>query len=359
VTPRGPTTPVGYPSREKLLEQVGQPITDPAVAKTLGVPVGTILTGPLALRLQQQNAPPTLTGPAGAKPAAPVPSPIPGGGVYKPPGAAAPAATPAAPAPAAPAPAAPAAAAPASTDTTMKPVVTSLPPGADKDVEAYKADQAAIGQKQTTDQNLMHAYDALKLTTSGKSTETTHALFNYLQAGGLLPAGATDELKNYELFRKYTEKNIADLGNAAGTDAGRSLAAQSNAGTSLSTPTNLEVIRNDAAKNRQTLAATMAEKPENGGIGYLDRRGSVASNTDPRGFVWSMYTDAERAKILKEVGKPGSAADQALHRAIGMAQTFHLDKPIPPPPQKQSFNAMPSPNMLAMAPPQQNAPLAA
>jgi len=191
------------------------------------------------------------------------------------------------------------------------------------DTQAFKQDQLALPAARTTEQNLMHAYDALKLTTSGKSADATHALFGYLQTNGLLPPGATDELKNYELFKKYTERNIADLGNAAGTDAGRSLAAQSNAGASLSSPANMEVIRTDVAKKRQEIAANMSAPDQVNGLGYAGHRAQHADRTDYRGFAWDMYSPVEQDKIRKSI-KPGSDAEKALLRAIGMAHAFNL-----------------------------------
>jgi hypothetical protein len=351
VTPTGPTTPVGYPSREKLLEQVGQPITDPAEAKALGVPVGTIRTAPMVYRYQQQNIPATLTGPAGAKPAAPVPSPIPGGGVYKPPGAAAPAATPAAPAPAAPA-------APAPTDTGIKPVVTSLPPGADKDVEAFKQAQFRLPDQQTQDQNLNHAYEALKLVTTGKGTENVSGVRNFLATVGLLPKGAVNDEALFEIARKYTERTIAAAGNAGGTDTARAVAAASNPNVSLINPANLAFIRNDIGKNRQAMAAVMDEKPEYGGVGFGDRSKDKASNTDYRGFNWDQYSPAEQAEIQKSVGTSGKAHDD-LARAIGIGRRLWPTKaPVSAVPHGALVPAAPPPNMLAMAP-QQNPLLAA
>jgi hypothetical protein len=201
------------------------------------------------------------------------------------------------------------------------------PEAAKADVEQFKQDQAALPKWQTADQNLGHAYEALKLTTSGKSTESTHAMYSFLQAQGALPPGMTDSVTNYDLFKKYTERVIADLGNAAGTDQGRQLAAASNAGTSFSTAANMEIMRNDIAKNRQQLATTMVEDQNGTGIGYGGRKAAVASNTDPRGFAWNLYTPTEQQKILDEVRKDSTGkADIKLHRAIGMASALGLDK---------------------------------
>lgn len=240
---------------------------------------------------------------------------------------------------------------PAPTPATPSDGVLAAPPqgqpqSIEQDVKQFKDDQANMPNWQTTDQNLGHAIEALKLTTSGRSTESTHNLYSFLMAQGALPPGMEDNVKNYDLFKKYTERVIADLGNAAGTDQGRQLAAMSNAGTSFSTAANMDIMRNDIAKNRQKMAAYMLEDPNGSGAGYGARRAAVSSNTDPRGFVWSLYTPEEQAKILQEVSKD-KTADAKLHRAIGMADALHIGTtpgqtpagpavratPPPPPPQ--------------------------
>lgn len=232
--------------------------------------------------------------------------------------------------PATPTPATPATPTPTPAPTSQPPgggVATSVPLGRaeaiQQDVKQFKDDQANLPNWQTTDQNLGHAIEALKLTTSGRSTESTHNLYSFLMAQGALPPGMEDNVKNYDLFKKYTERIIADLGNAAGTDQGRQLAAMSNAGTSFSTAANMEIMRNDIAKNRQKMAAYMLEDPNGSGDGYTARRAAVSSNTDPRGFVWSLYTPTEQAKILQEVSKD-KTADAKLHRAIGIADALHI-----------------------------------
>lgn len=193
-----------------------------------------------------------------------------------------------------------------------------------EDVKAYKADQLALPSKRTSDENMSMAFKALKLTTTGAGADATHQLYSYLQTAGLLPAGATDELKNYQEFKKLTERRIAELGMAAGTDAGRALAGQSNPGASISTPANLDFIRNDVGKNRQQMAINLTA-PE-GGVGYGDHASTTAGKTDFRGFNWKWYSPDEQAKIMKSVGKQGSAAELALQRAKGMAHALNLDK---------------------------------
>ncbi len=363
VKPVGPVTPTGFPSRTDLLHQVDQPITDPKVAQAMGVPVGTVMTLPMIERYRQQNVGAGLVGPAGTQ--APTPPPpgapaLPTG--YKPrqgaaatPAPAAPA-TPAAagqPAPPAPAPAAaaPAPAAVAAPDPgAIRPVVTGLPPGAGTDVEQFKKAQFALADQQTQDQNLNHAFEALKIVSSGSGTERASAVRNLANTLGLLPKGAVNDETAYEILRKYTERTIAQAGNAGGTDAARAVAAASNPGTSLINPANLTFLRNDIGKNRQSMAAVLMEDPQNSGIGFGDRSGKVASATDYRGFNWSMYSPGEQAEILKSVGKQGSPADIALHRAIGIGLKFWPDKgPVSVTPHAANTPAAPPPNAMAMA----------
>jgi hypothetical protein len=250
----------------------------------------------------------------------------------------------------------PAATPPASGQTYLAPP-QGQPEAAKADVELFKKDQQSLPQWQTTDQNYGHAYEALKLINTGKSTESTHAMYSWLMAQGALPPGMEDNVKNYDIFKKYTEREVANAGNAAGTDTGRALAQISNPGTSFSTPANLELLRNDIGKNRQQIAAMKLEDPQSTGIGYGGRKAGIASTTDPRGFQWDLYSPAEQQKILAEV-KNNPAADAKLHRAIGMAATLDLNRtpgqtapvvpPAPPvwrPPGPQAM--LQQPNALA------------
>jgi hypothetical protein len=250
---------------------------------------------------------------------------------------------------------------PAATQPPAGGVATSAPMGTEEtvksDVTQFKNDQTNLPKWQTTDQNLGHAYEALKLTTTGRSTESTHALYSFLNAQGALPPGMEDNVKNYDLFKKYTERVIADLGNAAGTDQGRQLAAMSNAGTGFSTAANMEIMRNDIAKNRQQMAAIMTEDQNGSGYGYGGRRASVANTTDPRGFAWNLYTPAEQQKILTEV-KGNKAAEAKLYKAMGMADMLNLHvTPGQTPPRVPAAPVVtpPGPRAMLMPQPGQNA----
>jgi hypothetical protein len=165
-----------------------------------------------------------------------------------------------------------------------------------------------------------------------------------MQTLGILPAGAVKEQELFEIVHKYTERAMIDAAGGSSTDMGKRMQEQANAGTLLSTPANLEILRNDMGKVLQTAAAYKDHK-NTSGVGYLDARAKLADTTDPRGFVWDLYSDQEKAKINAEVADNKVAADK-LHKAMGMAGRLNLQIPgLTPQPvqQKQSFLAPPQP----------------
>jgi hypothetical protein len=242
--------------------------------------------------------------------------------------------------------------------TPQPPIVTAPPQGQPEklkaDVEAYTQDQAAYPNVQTRAQNMAHAYDALQQLKSatGKGAQGINDLRSYAQTLGILPPGAVNEQKLVEIITKYTERAMIEAAGGSSTDMGRRMAEQSNAGTLLSTPANLEILRNDMGKTLQTMAAYKDHKDTTGN-GYLENRAKLADTTDPRGFVWNLYSQDEQKKINAEVDKDPDAAAK-LHKAIGMANRLKLQIPgltTAPTPQKQSFLAppTPAPNPLMMA----------
>jgi hypothetical protein len=334
------------------------------------------------------GAPGATPGAAPAAPAAagrgtpPVPSPIPGGGVYRsrsaatPPGAPAtgtPAATPApvaptstAPAPSAaptaPAPSTPAAAptqTPASASTA--PVILAGPPQAQpaalgKDVEAFKTAQAAIGPGNTSIHNLQNAYEALKLTNSGSGTEATHKLYSFIENQApdwLKSQHLTDDVKNYDLFRKYTEKYALDQSAGSNTDAGRSMTAQSNAGTAISTPANLDVMRAEIGRQRQAIASVLLHKDPTGN-GWGDANARFMTGTDPHGFAWDMYSPAERQAMINKAKENGSY-DKLVASVKAGVESHQVNVPTAPPQpapaavpqQPSSASSVPRPQALA------------
>jgi hypothetical protein len=235
------------------------------------------------------------------------------------------------------------------------PVITAPPQGQPEklkaDVEAYTQDQAALPTTQTRVQNLSHAYEALSQMKSatGKGAGGINSLRSWAQTLGIAPAGAVEEQKLMELVTKYTEREMINAAGGSTTDMGRRMQEQANAGTLLSAPANFDILRNDMGKAIQNIAAYQ-DHPDKTGNGYLEHRADVASATDPRGFVWNMYSPEEQAKIQASV-KPGSADDKKLHKAIGMAARLGLGGPLPPPPAEKR-SSLELPTMVA---PQQNA----
>ncbi len=323
--------PKGYTSVTKPVTAVpgvptgGPPVITPGASPPGVPPPGTIPVTPApGVTPGRITAPPGLGNPNKPTPAVATPAPA----VATP----APAATPA--------------------PTVQPPAITAPPQGqpqkVEADVQAYTQDQAAVPTAQTRAQNMAHAYEALNQLKSatGKGAPGINALRSYAQTLGILPAGAVNEQRLIELVTKYTERAMIDAAGGSTTDMGRRMQEQANAGTLLSTPANLDILRSDMGKAIQNIAAYQAH-PSKDGVGYLEHRAKIASTTDPRGFVWSLYGPEEQAKIMAEV-KKDPEAEKSLFRAIGMADTLKLripgSSPRPPPaaPGKQSFLAPPT-----------------
>ena len=366
VVPHGPTpgqtTQTSEPYDDQGLiprDANGVPTRQPKGYTTVTKPITAVPDVPGGGPPQIVPGPGASGGPS-AQP--PIPAPpgtrlVLSGGRFQP--APAPAPTQAAPAPtqAAPAPQQPVTAPPPS---AKPPAIAAPPQGqpaqAEANVKAYTADQADYPNVQTRAQNLGHAYDALnalKMAT-GRGAQGINDLRSWAQTLGILPSGAVNEQKLFEIVHKYTERAMIDAAGGSATDMGRHMAEQANAGTLLSTPANAEIIRNDMGKVLQSMAA-FREHGDKSGAGYLETRAKVADITDPRGFVWNMYSPEEQAKINAEVKNDPAAADK-LHKAIGMVQRLKLQIPglstpwqqARPARQKQSFAAPPQ-NALAMA----------
>jgi hypothetical protein len=226
--------------------------------------------------------------------------------------------------------------------------MTSAPQGQPEklqaDVAAYTNDQATIPTQMTRVQNIAHAYDALNMLKSatGKGAAGINDVRSYLQTLGLLPQGAVKEQELFEIARKYAERSMLDAAGGASTDLGKRMQETASPGTILSTSANFELMRNDLGKSLQTVAA-YKDQPDKTGTGYLENRAKLADVTDPRGFVWSLYSTEEQAKINAEVEKNPDAAAK-LHKAIGMAGRLQLQAPVTTPAvrQKQSFLAPPA-----------------
>lgn len=226
------------------------------------------------------------------------------------------------------------------------------------DVEIYAADQKVYPDLQTRAQNMAHAYDALSMLNSntGKGAAGLQNLRSYAQTLGLANASMMKEQELIEVINKYTERAMIDAAGGSGTDMARRMQEQANPGTTLSNSANFELLRNDMGKAMQSAAAYKdftTKNPQSDGGGYPARRAEIADTTDPRGFVWNLYRDDEKARILADV-KDNPVADKKLHVAIGMAQLLKLQipgtKPLAPPPQQRSLVTPPAspPNALMM-----------
>jgi hypothetical protein len=218
---------------------------------------------------------------------------------------------------------------------TQPPVTTSsMPPDQqgtlDRNVKAYNDDQAAQPDLNTRTQNMAHAYEALQQLKSatGQGAAGINSLRSYLQTAGLLPSGAVTEQQLFEIANKYLTRAMTDAAGGGATDLGRHIAEQSNPGSGLSTGANFALLRNDMGKTMQQMAAYKTHDPKTGGAGYLEHRADVASNTDPRGFVWNMYSKEEQDAIKAEVARDKTGvARKKLATAIGMADVQQLHAP--------------------------------
>jgi hypothetical protein len=204
----------------------------------------------------------------------------------------------------------PAAAAP--TPTGPKEGGTTVAPGVlarqTADREEFTKAQANVGPANTSVHNLQNAYQALSLTNSGSGTEATHKLYAFIanQAPDWLKSQRlTDDVKNYDLFRKYTEKYALDQGAQSNTDAGRAMSAQSNAGTAISTPANLDVMRYEVGRQRQSIASALLQKDPTGN-GFGQANAEHMNSTDPHGFAWDMYSPQERQAFIDKARKDGT-----------------------------------------------------
>jgi len=245
-----------------------------------------------------------------------------GSGGYRPPGAA-PGAVPAGAAPQAGGGAAPPVAPTAPAGSTLAAPPQNLPEANVADQNKFVQDQAGLPAVRQNMVNLAHANDALKLISStGPGTEGAHQLYSFLNAQGVLPKDMADNSTNYDLFRKYAEKYVIDSSGGQNTDAGRAMTAASNAGTGIGTAANQEVLRNEIARQRNSVVQVLSAPDQRTGSGYLSHSANFGGKIDQRGLVTDLYTPEQNAAYRKSL--KGPALDRYL-RAMGMAAAFKLN----------------------------------
>jgi hypothetical protein len=224
--------------------------------------------------------------------------------------------------------------------------------------DAYLEDKAAIGPQLTRAQNLAHAFNALREMTSatGKGAAGLNTLRSYAQTLGFANTETMNEQQLFELMHKYTTRAAVDAAGGSSTDLGKKIQEEANAGTSLANSTNMEILRNDMGKVMQGVAANLEQKDPRG-LDYLDTRAKHNLATDPRGFVWDTYSDAEKAKIRAEVGERGAAHDKVA-KALGIVlrhpelQITGILPQRPPAPAANPPPSLPRPNPLIPPGPQ-------
>jgi len=285
---------------------------------------------------------------APAKAAPPVPSPIPGGGVYKPPSAAPPLAAPGTP------PATPNAAATPTPDTNQ-PTYTAPPAGqADvlqKDINARTAALTAMGDQQKRLIAGQSALDALRLADTGPSTGFFARAYAFLKAQGIttVPQGQLSDTDYRQLLQKNLLRFAQSSGQASGTDLGLETKLHANANVDeMLAAANRHVLMQDLGIHKRDIAQTQ-EMPAASGVGDVVKHlGSFSANIAPEAFMWNAYTPAERDAIEAQYAKDGQT--KKLHDSLELAvKRGDIPDPrkAPPPPAA----AAPSPPPAVTAPP--------
>lgn len=201
-----------------------------------------------------------------------------------------------------------------------------------KNTDQFTTDQQAIPALQTGTQSLHKALDALNAVSTGAGTEGLARMRSYAVslANTLLPGQLqqfTQGINVQDMNRAQLEKYLNDYARSQAT-AGRSDAAleasfKSNPSGSINNAFAQDAVRTNIGRDRQTIAATMTSNPQT----HNAHKDEFSNQTDPRGFAWDMYTDAQKAEILKSVGPKDSEPYKKLARGIGYAQKLNLSAP--------------------------------
>lgn len=290
MAPAPGSVPIGFPSRTAALEQVGQP-ADAKTAAALGVPIGTIISGPMLLRWQQQGAGSNLTGGLGGGAAyAGKPNPLLGD---LPSPLAGPNGEPVAPPPSPPQ------VAPAPAAGGLRAVVTSPPPGTgEQAVESNKrfndiSDQSVAARSRGAVLDNMLA-DTSQFTT-GPGTDVIARVRAVANRLGLNVN--TEGLSAVESFKKLA----AALNAGQGSDARLSVSEASNPHADLS-PAGIDLMLRQLRGNEdynQARGKLAAAHPDKTNIaGFEDKTGS---QLDPRTFQYDRMTGPQKATYFNSL----------------------------------------------------------
>lgn len=211
------------------------------------------------------------------------------------------------------------------------PIMAGPPPGVNSqlllDQTQYNTDLGAVSGHAQNVQSLDKALHALELTRGGKSTEATHAMYSFLntQLPDLMRTQhLQDDVKNYDLFKKYTTKYAADSAAGGGsTDLGREMSSASNAGTAISTDASRAVLQDNIGRENQAAAIALeSQAKDRTGSGHIGRSAQLANDTTRIAFAWDRYNPDEQKAILDQLQKTGGMAK--FNKSLELAHKHRL-----------------------------------
>lgn len=198
------------------------------------------------------------------------------------------------------------------------------------DQKSYQTDKQQVPVLTTGTQSLNKALDALNAVATGAGTEGLARMRSYaVSLGNVLGVdtrGVNVQDMNRAELEKYLVSYAQQSSNAGRSDEALTAAFKSNASGSINNAAAQDVVRTNIGRDRQTIAATMTQQNPQG-AGYTTHKTDYATNTDPRGFAWDTYTDAQKAQIVKETkGSQGDKSPeyQKLLKSVGDAQKLGL-----------------------------------
>lgn len=196
------------------------------------------------------------------------------------------------------------------------------------DQESYNQDLKAVPDLQTGVQSLGKALDALNAVATGSGTaELAKARAFAVGLGNIVGLG-TGGVNVQDMNRAEVNKYLTDYarmqGSAGRSDAGLEAAFKSNASGDINNAAAQDVVRTNIGRDLRKIAAAKVGQTNPSGSGYNNNKSNYFLNTDPRGFAWDSYTQAQQQAILKEVGPPGSAARNKLAGAIADAKKLGM-----------------------------------
>jgi hypothetical protein len=296
-----------FPSRSELAAQIGRPVNGDEATK-LDVPPGTIITETMAQRLGSQGAT-SLGGPATASIVGVDGRPVgPGnpprlGQVGQPIGA--------------------------------RPVVTSMPPGADAALkagaDAYNADSARANSYPQRVFPLRQAMRALANAQTGPGSETVNHIRSFINAQApedikrMIPNFDPNKIADYDEAVKYLAQYAMNQPGAANSDMSRGLAQTANASTKIDNKAARQVVVNALGLENMQQAALVDfnQKFPVGNEAQYSRwlQSNFIPSHDPRGFSWDEQTPEQQKAAVASMSRAEKAR---LVTSIELARKLNL-----------------------------------